>query len=202
MLYSILIFDEPDTSDLRNQYRQRHLDYLKTFDDQTMFAGPFTTDTESKDLGSLRLIEFPNRQAVVKHVEDEPYVISGIQKRWHIHRWEASIPYTWRDCPRTRGNIQVLFHALDKPDAMILRAENTKANLAYLEQHGNSVMSRGPLLDDEGETCIGSVFMLDVKDMDAAHQFKNNMPFVICGLYQDIIFHRWRFGRVFDRLKV
>tara|TARA_B100000315_G_scaffold171844_1_gene160379 strand:- start:366 stop:974 length:609 start_codon:yes stop_codon:yes gene_type:complete len=201
MLYAILIFDEPDSAALRDQYRQCHLDYLQDFDEQTMFAGPFTTDDESADLGSLRLIEFPSREAATKHVEDEPYVIGGVQKRWHIHRWEASIPYTWRDCPRTEGNIQVLFHALDKPDAGALRKENTPANLAYLEENRNSVMSRGPLLADDGETQIGSVFLLDVGDIDAAHRLKDNMPFYQVGLFQDITFHRWRFGRVFDRFK-
>jgi len=202
MLFSILIFDEAGSSDLRDKYRSRHLDYLKEFDDQTMFAGPFTTDDGSEDLGSLRLIDFPSRDAADKHVADEPYVTGGVQKRWHIHRWETSTPYTWRDCPRQEGNIQVLFHALDKPDAGTLRKDNTAANLAYLEEHRNSVISRGPLLADDGETQIGSVFLLDVKDMGAARKLRDNMPFYDVGLFQDITFHRWRFGRVFDRFKL
>ena len=61
MHFAILIYDEPDSAALRDQYRQTHLDYLKVFDAQTLFAGPFTTDNESADLGSLRLIEFPDR---------------------------------------------------------------------------------------------------------------------------------------------
>ena len=105
MLFSIVIFDEPDTAALRDVWRSRHLDYLKEFDSQTMFAGPFTADDESADLGSLRLIEFPDRAAAEQHVADEPYVTAGIHKRWHINRWEASVPHTWRDCPRTDGNI-------------------------------------------------------------------------------------------------
>lgn len=201
MLFSILIFDEPDSSALRDQLRQSHLDYLKAFDDKTMFAGPFTTDTASRDLGSLRLIELPNREAAIKHVEDEPYVTGGIQKHWQIHRWEASIPYTWRNCPRTKGNIQIMFHALDKPDISAVRKQNTPANLAYLEEHGNLVISRGPLLEENGENQIGSVFLLDIENMDAARQFRDNMPFTKCGLYREITFHRWRFGRVFDRFK-
>ena len=32
MLFSILIFDEPDTAALRDEYRASHLDYLKAFD--------------------------------------------------------------------------------------------------------------------------------------------------------------------------
>jgi uncharacterized protein YciI len=52
MHFAILIYDEPDSAALRDQYRQTHLDYLKVFDAQTLFAGPFTTDDESADLGS------------------------------------------------------------------------------------------------------------------------------------------------------
>ena len=202
MKFSILIFDEPDSAELRDEYRQRHLDYLKRFDDQTTFAGPFTTDDESADLGSLRLIDFPSREAAMDHVEREPYVIGGVQKRWQIHRWEASTPYTWRDCPRKEGNIQVLFHALDRPGAGALRQELATANLAYLQEHSDAVMARGPLLSDDGETQLGSVFLFDVRDMNAAHQLKSNMPFDQGGLYQDVVFRRWRFGRVFDRFKV
>jgi hypothetical protein len=202
MLFSIVIFDEPNTADLRDKYRQRHLDYLKEFDDQTMFAGPFTTDDETADLGSLRLIELPNRQAATKHVEDEPYVTGGVQKRWIIHRWQASLPYSWRDCPRKAGNIQILFHALDKPAASALRKDNTAANLAYLEEHRDAFMARGPLLSDDGESQLGSVFLLDAPDISAACKLRDNMPFYKCGLFQDITFHRWRFGRVFDRFKL
>ena len=64
------------------------------------------------------------------------------------------------------------------------------------------MMARGPLLSDDGETQIGSVFLLDVRDMNAARELKENMPFDQGGLYRDVVFHRWRFGRVFDRFKV
>ena len=36
MHFAILIYDEPDSAALRDQYRQSHLDYLKVFDDQPM----------------------------------------------------------------------------------------------------------------------------------------------------------------------
>jgi uncharacterized protein YciI len=81
MHFAILIHDEPNAAALRDQYRQSHLDYLQVFDAQTLFAGPFTTDDESADLGSLRLIEFSHRDAANRHVAAEPYVIGGVQKR-------------------------------------------------------------------------------------------------------------------------
>lgn len=202
MLYSIVIFDEPDTADLRDIHRKAHLEYLKEFDDQTLFAGPFTTDDESADLGSLRLIDFPNMEAVNKHIADEPYVIAGIQKRWMVNRWRPSVDNTWRDCPRTEGNIQALFHGLDGPDGAAIRTELRADHESYLENNANSVIVRGPLLDDEGENGIGSVLLLDIPDMDAARAFMENEPFYRAGCYTNITFHRWRFGRVFDRFKV
>ena len=202
MLFSILIFDEPDTAALRDEYRACHLDYLKAFDDQTIFAGPFTTDDESADLGSLRLIEFPDRAAAEQHVLDEPYVLGGVQKRWTINRWQASVPYTWRDCPRTEGNIQVLFHGLDVPGDMDIRNANRETHESYFEEHANSVMCRGPMLSDDGSFGVGSVVLLDLPDMATARALMDDEPFYKAGCYQDITFHRWRFGRVFDRFKV
>jgi uncharacterized protein YciI len=202
MLFSIVIFDEPDTAALRDEYRQRHLDYLKEFDNQTLFAGPFTTDDESADLGSLRLIEFPDRAAAEQHVADEPYVTGGVQKRWLISRWQPAVPFTWRDCPRTEGNIQALFHGLDKPGTDEVREANREAHEAYLEEHGDAVMCRGPMLSDDGASHAGSVLLMDIPDLAAARVLLENEPFFKAGCYRDITFHRWRFGRVFDRYKL
>jgi uncharacterized protein YciI len=161
MHFAILIYDEPDSAALRDPYRQAHLDYLQVFDVQTLFAGPFTTDDESADLGSSRLIEFPDRATADRHVAEEPYIIGGVQKRWHMHRWLSRLPYSWRDCPRTRGHIQAMFHGLDQPGAGALRQQYCAAHEAYLAQHASMVMARGPLVSDDGEEPIGSVLLLN-----------------------------------------
>ncbi len=201
MHFAILIYDEPDSAALRDQYRQSHLDYLKVFDDQTLFAGPFTTDDESADLGSLRLIGFPDRATADCHVAEEPYVIGGVQKRWSITRWLPRTPYSWRDCPRTNGHIQALFHGVDQPDGRALRGAFREAHETYLTANADIMMARGPLVTDDGETPVGSVLLLDVPDMDAARAFIEKEPFYSNGVYQEVVFHRWRFGRVMDRFK-
>jgi uncharacterized protein YciI len=201
MHFAILIYDEPNVAALRDQYRQTHLDYLKVFDAQTLFAGPFTTDDESADLGSLRLIEFPDRATAERHVAEEPYVLGGVQKRWHIQRWLPRLPYSWRDCPRTKGHIQAMVHGFDQPDSGALRAEFREAHEAYLAAHAHMVMARGPLVTDDGTGSIGSVLLVDVPDMDTARAFLEKEPFYSNGVYREVNFHRWRFGRVMDRFK-
>ena len=62
-----------------------------------------------------------------------------------------------------------------------------------------SIMSRGPMLADDGASPAGSVILMDIPDMAAGRALLENMPFFKAGCYQDVTFHRWRFGRVFDR---
>ena len=73
--------------------------------------------------------------------------------------------------------------------------------LANIE-NANKVMTRGPLLSNTGEEQIGSLFLIDVPDMETARQFKDEMPFVKARLFSESVFHRWRFGRVYDRFKL
>lgn len=202
MQFAILIFDEPDSAALRDQYRQSHLDYLKAFDAQTLFAGPFTTDDEAADLGSLRLIEFPDIAAAEKHVVDEPYILGGVQKRWQIHRWQSAGATTWRDCPRTKGNIQALFLGIDKPGGTSTRSAHRQGHAAHLHRHAQSIMCQGEILTDDGNTAAGDLMLLDVPDMSAARAIIEHDPLVQAGCYQQVEFHRWRFGRVFDRYKL
>lgn len=202
MLFSILIFDKPNSAALRDVHRQAHLDYLKGFDDQTLFAGPFTSDDETEDLGSFRLIDLPDRAAAEKHIADEPYVIEGIQDRWEIYRWSGALSYTWRDCPREAGNIQVLFYTIDHPDVTDQRSQRQDAYDAFLKEHEDSIMVHGSLLDDAGVKPVGNVFLLDVPDLDAGRDMMQDLPNCQSGLYAKKLIHRWRFGRVFDRFKV
>ncbi len=202
MLFSILIHDEPNSAALRDEHRAAHLLYLKGFDAQTLFAGPFTNDEDTLDLGSFRILNFPDRVAADHHIANEPYVISGIQKRWKIHQWKPSIPYTWRDCPREEGNIHALFFGIDFPGGMAKRVKNRAAHENYLNNHDNMVMARGPLLTENGTEPVGSIWLLDLPDLNAGRELLEGDPFYKSGIYKEEMFVRWRFGRVFDRFKV
>ncbi len=69
-------------------------------------------------------------------------------------------------------------------------------------ENADKVMTRGPLLSDTGEEQIGSLLLIDVSDMETARQFKDGIPFVKAGLFNENVFHRCFFGRVCDRFKL
>lgn len=83
----------------------------------------------------------------------------------------------------------------------VLCKEFRQAHEAYLGGHPDVVMARRPLVTDDGETAIGSVILLDVPDMRVARAFMEEEPFYSNGVYQEVTFQRWRFGRVMDRFK-
>ena len=201
MLYSVKIFDVPDSAALRDQARAEHLDYLQEFDAQTWFAGPMLAEDGETALGSYRLMDFVDRQAAEAHVRDEPYVKAGLQSGMEIIPWSASMPYSWRDCPRKEGYTQFLILAYDKPDSAALRDELRAAHEAYQAKVADLYITRGPLLNDARDRQIGSVMIIDVPDVQTGHDFWADEPFNSGGLFEKTEVYRWRFGRVFDRFK-
>jgi hypothetical protein len=200
MLFVIKIYDKPNSGPLRDISRRAHLDYLRTFESQTLFAGPFLTDDGSIELGSLRILNLPDRTAAERNVAEEPYICSGVQEGSTIHRWLPSVPYTFRDCPRKSGNIQFMIQAMDKMNQEGLREKLHMAQTEYEESHPDLYITRGALVTEDGEREIGSLMILDVPDLKAARAFWEKDPFKRGGVYDGVEFHRWRFGRAFHEI--
>ncbi|NOD33401.1 MULTISPECIES: YciI family protein [unclassified Ruegeria] len=79
--------------------------------------------------------------------------------------------------------------AKDKPGALQTRLDNRSAHLAYIEETG-VVAQAGPLLD--GDAMIGSLVILDVKDLAAAQTWADNDPYAKAGLFQSVDLIPWK----------
>jgi uncharacterized protein YciI len=199
MLFAIKIYDIENSASLRDKYRQQHLDYIASFEDQTLFAGPILSADLSIELGSHRLIDLPDLAAAHQHVAEEPYVIGGVQYGAEIYRWKTALPYSWRDCPRVKGHVQYLMHAIEDADNVGLRDQLQQEQDVYNESSGGCCIARGSLLNASGEKAIGDLAIVDVADLASAISYWENQPFVKHGLYEKVEFYGWRFGRVFDQ---
>lgn len=80
--------------------------------------------------------------------------------------------------------------ARDKTGALEIRKANREAHLAYSAESG-LVSQAGPFLDDEGNMC-GSLLILDVEDMAAAHGFADNDPYAKAGLFESVTLTAWK----------
>ena len=71
-------------------------------------------------------------------------------------------------------------HALDKEGVLPTRLENNAAHREYLakaDSLGVKIVISGPLTKEDGETVIGSLFIVEADSLDAAKKFNAGDPF-------------------------
>jgi uncharacterized protein len=187
---------KPATDALREATLPAHRNFLDGYPEVTWYSGPLFTDDNKNAIGSLRLIEFPDRAAATAYINADPYTKAGIFESINIERWRPGLDVRQRDYPRKANTMQFVIHAHDKTDGVTRRAPLREAHLEYLKQHRQIIVARGPLLDDMGERTTGSLIMLDVADKAEADAFWAGEPFNRAGVYERVTMERWRFGHV------
>ena len=78
---------------------------------------------------------------------------------------------------------------LDRPDAAALRQQRRPEHKAYLAQVANRIAFAGPLVQDDGETMIGSLLAIDFPDREAVQRWLADEPFTRAGLYASVEVH-------------
>jgi uncharacterized protein len=85
-------------------------------------------------------------------------------------------------------------HALDKQDILPTRAKHYRDHRIHLdrsEDHAVDVVTAGTLLADDGETPVGSIFVVDAKDRAAVDAFTQSDPYHVNGVWGHVTIHRY-----------
>jgi uncharacterized protein YciI len=85
-------------------------------------------------------------------------------------------------------------HALDKKDILPTRAKHYRAHRIHLdraEEYAVDVVTAGTLVADDGETPVGSIFVIDAADRAAVDAFTRSDPYHINGVWEQIATHRY-----------
>ena len=91
-----------------------------------------------------------------------------------------------------RGLDQVAYfvlHCVDAPGAAPLRAQHRPAHLEHIRNSGK-VRVAGPLLDED-EAMIGSLIIVEARDMEAARAFSQADPFSREGVFGSVDIQRF-----------
>lgn len=78
---------KPNTDALREATLDAHCDFLDGYPEVTWFSGPLFSDDNTSAIGSLRLIEFADREAAKAYIDLDPYTRAGIFQDINIERW-------------------------------------------------------------------------------------------------------------------
>jgi uncharacterized protein len=85
-------------------------------------------------------------------------------------------------------------HALDKDNILPTRAKYYRAHRIHLdraEDHEVDVVTAGTLVADDGETPVGSIFVIDAKSRAAVDAFARSDPYHQNGVWDRVKIHRY-----------
>lgn len=85
-----------------------------------------------------------------------------------------------------------LVETWDKPGSIELRQRVRPEHIAFLEGNVKRVLAAGAKLSDDGETMLGSFYIVDVETRAEAEAFVAEDPFTRHGLPGRIEITRWR----------
>ncbi len=88
-----------------------------------------------------------------------------------------------------------VLYCLDRADGGAIRRATRDDHLAWARGQAMIRMA-GPLLGDDEETMVGSLFIVEADDADAVRRFSRDDPYVRAGLFERIEIHpfRWLLG--------
>ena len=79
-----------------------------------------------------------------------------------------------------------VFHLIDRADAGDLRQRVRPEHKSYLAAVADRIAFAGPLTQDDGQTMLGSLLVIDFDDRAAAERWMAEEPFTKAGLYQSV----------------
>jgi uncharacterized protein len=88
--------------------------------------------------------------------------------------------------------VHFVVHAVDRPDVLATRAKHYRAHRIHLDQagqHNVAVVTAGTLVAPDGETPVGSLFILEAKDRAAVDTFTNSDPYRLTGVWERVDVH-------------
>jgi uncharacterized protein len=89
MLYALICDDRPGGLELRKANRAAHLDYIRATGVVAQ-AGPFL-DAEGAMVGSLVILDVPDRAAAEAWAAGDPYAVAGLFAKVEIRAWNRVI---------------------------------------------------------------------------------------------------------------
>ena len=91
--------------------------------------------------------------------------------------------------------MQFVVHAIDKEGILATRAKFYREHRIHLDaagKYGIGVVTAGTLVADDGETPIGSLFVVDAEDRTTVDAFTHSDPYYVNGVQETVEIHGYR----------
>jgi uncharacterized protein YciI len=80
----------------------------------------------------------------------------------------------------------------DKPDSQALRLATRAAHLAFIDTQRERVRMAGPMLSDDGERMLGSLFIVEGASLEDVRAMNAADPYMQAGLFHNVTIRPFR----------
>ncbi len=158
---------------------EAHWAYMDRYQREMIARGPTLVEEGGAPTGSVHIVDLPDPAAARAFAFDEPGYQAGVYRDVLLRRWRNMLGRTMWDFPGGRtGGRRYLVLGLGPGQAADL----------VVPPDRDELIAYGPLLSDDGTTCLGVAALLRAPDLDAARAI---LPL---DRYADIEVHDWQFG--------
>lgn len=91
-MFVVYCLDKPNSMELRLATREAHLAHAKAHNDSIRLGGPLLTDDGEGMVGSLLILDMPDKAAVEAFVRDDPYFQAGLFEAVLIRPFKQVLP--------------------------------------------------------------------------------------------------------------
>jgi uncharacterized protein len=92
MQFVIYCLDKPKSGEIRAANRAAHLDYLGGFAASALLAGPLLSPDGTGMVGSLLVMDFPDRKAADDFCAGDPYAKAGLFQSVTVSPFRKVLP--------------------------------------------------------------------------------------------------------------
>lgn len=89
--FAIHCLDKPMAGALRAATRPAHLDHLSVHAERVFAAGPLL-GLEGEAIGSLIIVDMPDRESAYRFAADDPYARAGLFQSVAVTAWRKVLP--------------------------------------------------------------------------------------------------------------
>ena len=94
MRFAIVCTDKPNQAGTRVEHREAHFAHLDAYAEHIVEAGPMLAEDASHSVGSLLIVEFPDRASAEVFTNTDPFAQAGIFESVVIRPYKKVIPKT------------------------------------------------------------------------------------------------------------
>lgn len=92
MLFVIYCLDKPGHDEVRLANRAAHIEYARRNADKMLVGGPLLSDDGQRMIGSMLVIDLPDRGAADALMANDPYVKAGLFDSIVIRPYKKVLP--------------------------------------------------------------------------------------------------------------